>query len=66
MGRIQGAEFERGPTPDSSSVHIQYTDPEGSWHDLRTGFLDAMYLLNLLRAVQLDAGFEMPVDPRME
>ena len=62
--RIQGVQLEAGPTPDRSIVRMQYTDAQSRWHDLRMGFLDAMYLLNLLRAIQLDEGFEMPDDPR--
>lgn len=63
VGRIQGLALLGDRTPKGSGLSLQYTDREGGWHDLTMSFLDGMYLLNLLKAVQLDVGFAMPEDP---
>ena len=58
VGRIQGAVLEPGPSHRESAVLVQYTDPNKELYELRMPLLDAMYLLNVLRAVEHDAGFE--------
>ena len=65
VGRIQGAQLQPSQTPEASSVRIEYSDRSGLRHALTMPFLDAMYLLNLLKSIQLDAGYEMPDDPRL-
>jgi hypothetical protein len=44
---------------------VQYTDvgAADSWQELSMSFLDGMYLLNLLRAIQRGESFQMPEDP---
>lgn len=56
VGRIQGAVHVMADPLESSHVQIQYTDDQDAWHEMSVPFLDAMYLLNLLKASQLDAG----------
>lgn len=63
VGRIQGVQLTKGPDPKQSTIDLQYTDPAGRWHEVTMPFLDGMYLLNLLRAVQIDMGFDMPFEP---
>lgn len=63
VDRIQGAVRTEGFDVKRLSVSIQYTDRSKSWHELRMPFLDAMYLLNLLKAMQQDVGYHMPEDP---
>ncbi len=63
VGRIQGASHGGDRTPKGTTVKVQYTDPQGRWHEMAMPFLDAMYLLNMLRAIQQDIGFVMPEDP---
>jgi hypothetical protein len=63
VDRIQGASLDGDRMPPGTMVTVQYTDRQGTWHELEMKFLDAMYLLNLLKAAQLDLGFVMPDDP---
>ena len=63
VGRIQGATQEGDGTPDGTQVTVQYTDHTEEWFELQMPFLDAMYLVNLLRAIQEDIGYVMPDDP---
>jgi hypothetical protein len=51
------------PTPRDSTVQLQYTDQKGEWYQTTMPFLDAMYLLNLLKAMQMQSGFQMPENP---
>ena len=64
VGRIGGAVVSGGPAPETATIQIQYTDQQGQWHELHMPFLDGMYLLNCLKAIQLQTGFQMPDDPR--
>ena len=57
VGRIQGATPEQQPTHEASVVKLQYTDRKQEWCELEMPFLDAMYLLNILRGIEADAGF---------
>ena len=63
VGRIQGLSLVRYESPQDATVKLQYTDHDDGWHETQMSFLDAMYLLNLLKAVQKDTGFEMPDEP---
>ncbi|MEQ9248655.1 MAG: hypothetical protein RLO21_21975 [Nitratireductor sp.] len=65
VGRIRGAIFEPGPTPKESSIEVQWSDRSEQWHALRMPFLDAMYLLNVLKGIQMDTDYQMPDDPRL-
>ncbi len=64
VGRMQGVQFDNRPTPKASRISVQYTDLDGAWQELNMPFLDAMYLLNALKAIALDIGFDVPGDPR--
>ena len=64
VGRIQGVSVLPGSLQGERNVEIQYTDHKQQWHSVDMRFLDAMYLLSTLRAIQLDLGFSMPDDPR--
>ncbi len=63
VGRIQGVQRPEGFDYQRMAITLSYTDPKGEWYDLEMPFLDAMYLLNLLKAMQQDVGFHMPDDP---
>lgn len=63
VDRIQGVLRPEGFDYQTMQVTVQYTDRSNEWHDLKMPFLDAMYLLNLLKALQQDVGFSMPEDP---
>ena len=63
VGRIQGAMLVPAKTPQENWVTIQYLDPQDKLHQMNVPFLDAMYLLNLLKAVQSQSSYKMPDDP---
>lgn len=65
VGRIQGLALLGDLTPKGSRLSLQYTDDAGAWHETEMSFLDGMYLLNLLKAAQIDLGFSMPDDPHL-
>ncbi len=60
VGRIQGAHLLPGQSHETSGVRIQYTDLKGTWQELSMPLLDAMYLLNILKAIQKETGIQMP------
>ena len=60
---IQGAIQQGDGTPAGTQVTVQYTDHKDEWFEVQMSFLDAMYLLNILRAIQEDIGYVMPDDP---
>lgn len=64
VGRIQGVTLQGGPEPQNYQIQLQYTDAGDVWHQVEMPFLDAMYLLNLLKAAALEVGFSVPDDPR--
>lgn len=66
VGRIQGLTRSEGFDVPKIAVQLQYTDRSNGWHQVEMPFLDAMYLLNLLKALQQDVGFSMPDDPYAE
>lgn len=63
VGRIQGLARTDGFDVPNIQVSLQYTDRSNGWHEVEMPFLDAMYLLNLLKAMQQDVGYAMPEDP---
>ncbi len=63
VDRIQGATQQGDGTPRGTQVTVQYTDHTDEWFEVQMSFLDAMYLLNILRAIQEDIGYAMPDDP---
>ncbi len=63
VARIEGAMFLPDKTPKESWATLQYSDDKGQLHQLNVPFLDAMYLLNLLKGMQAQSGFKMPDDP---
>jgi len=51
--RVQGIVLNKGaPRHEDWSFQVQYTDINGSWHELKMPMLDGLYLLNLLRAAE--------------
>jgi len=52
--RIQGLSLRPSPLLDSFLCHIAYTDEKRSWLQLTRRILDALYLLNMLRAIEHD------------
>ncbi len=63
VDRIRGATQQGDGTPDGTQVTVQYTDHINEWFEFQMSFLDAMYLLNILRAIQEDIGYAMPDAP---
>ncbi len=63
VGHIQGITLAQFESPQDATVKLQYSDHNDEWYETEMSFLDAMYLLNLLKAIQKDTGFEMPDDP---
>lgn len=59
---IQGALYEG----DRASGHIEmrYTDPDKNEYSLRIPLAQALYLLSVLKATQLNLGIPFPDDPR--
>ena len=55
--RVQGVQLERFSSAENSWIALQYTDPKGQFYEIRMWFLDAMYLRNMLNAVESDAQF---------
>ena len=66
VGRVQGGLLEEPGGSREAQVLIQYTDRSNEWCELRMSLPDAMYLLNILKAIQQEAGYEMPDDPHAE
>lgn len=63
VGHILGGTLIWSDNNQAESVYIQATkDKQLQRFDLSFG--DAMFLLSILRAVQLDTGVSMPDDPR--
>ena len=58
--RMRGAQI----THDMEAVNIQYDDEKGTIHELTMQLDDALYLLSILKAMQLDLDIPFPDDPR--
>lgn len=58
--RIRGAEI----THASEAVNIQYDDENGRIQELAMNMGDALYLLSILKAMQLNLDIPFPDDPR--
>lgn len=58
--RIRGAEITHG----LEAVNIQYDDEDGRIHELTMRLDDALYLLSILKAMQLNLDIPFPDDPR--
>lgn len=58
VDRIQGAVLRPGRTHKESAVLLQYTDHRQAEYELVIPFFDAIYLLNVLREVERQSGFE--------
>jgi hypothetical protein len=65
VGRMVGLDVSLGLTPQDSFVSLQYNDHKYVEYELKMSFLDAMYLLSLLRSLQIESDFSMPDDPRL-
>jgi len=63
VGRIQILTRSEGFDYQRMAVTLKYTDRSNGWHQVEMPFLDAMYLLNLLKAMQQDVGYALPEDP---
>jgi len=66
VGRIQGVELRREAPPQGSAVSVQYSshnrDAIGDY-ELVIPYLDALYLLNALRAIEDQSGFGKLSEP---
>jgi hypothetical protein len=63
--RIQGGQVRFGEDGKPVSIAIQFLSSKKGWYALEFPFLDGMFLLSTLRAIQLDCGFPFPDDPRL-
>lgn len=63
---IEGGYCDWSGEARTSTFAMQYRDTKGDLIELTMPFLDAMYLLSILKGVQLDMGFPMPDDPRKD
>jgi hypothetical protein len=66
VGRIQSVQLSGGPAFPDSVVSLQYSvhNSEGLGdYELRIPFLDAMYLLNVLRDLEKQTGFDAQKKP---
>jgi len=64
VDRIQGLRHQGPAHLREGKVIVQYTDAGEEWHDLNMSLGDAMYLLSLLKSLQLNLGLPFPDDPR--
>lgn len=60
VGEMMGASINYG----HDAVGIQYKDRSGQWHQLDMALGDAMYLLSILKGMQLNLDIPFPDDPR--
>lgn len=60
VGEMMGASISYG----HEAVSIQYKDKVGQWHQLDIPLGDAMYLLSILKGMQLSLDIPFPDDPR--
>lgn len=60
---ILGAQLRFSPTGKPDAVAVQFDSHMGR-HAVEFGFLDAMFLLSLLKSIQLDTDTPFPDDPR--
>ncbi|WP_157960090.1 hypothetical protein [Albibacillus kandeliae] len=66
VGHILGSRLLYDHEGNPSHVELQYMSQNQEAHQLRMGFLDAMFLLSNLKAMQLDTGTPFPDDPRSQ
>lgn len=66
VGHILGSRLLYGRDHEAHRIEVQIAPPDNSGRVavLQFPFLEAMALLSLLKAAQLDCGFPMPDDPR--
>lgn len=60
VGEMKGIDFDYG----HGGLGIQYLDKSGNWHQLDMTLGDAMFLLSMLKKLQLDLDIPFPDDPR--
>ena len=63
VGHILGVQLQRDDRDQPSQIHVQYESSDGHYQ-LSMPFLDGMFLLSLLKAIQLDTDTPFPDDPR--
>ena len=64
--RILGALLVTDQQGRPEWIDIQYQTADGqTFHQVRMDYLNGMFLLSCLRAIQLETGFEMPEDTRL-
>lgn len=60
VGEMMGAAISHG----HEAVSFQYKDKAGKWHQVDMPLGDAMYLLSILKGMQLNLDIPFPDDPR--
>lgn len=63
VDQIERVHYERSSLPSETRVFVEYTDRQNEWHELEIPLPDAMYLLNLLRQIEREAGFNTANEP---
>lgn len=66
LHRFQTQIYEVDEDSGESHLTLEYSDQDGKWHRLKTSLTEGMYILSLLKGLQLDVGFPMAEDPRNE
>lgn len=64
VGHMQGLRHTGGAHLKEGRVFLQYTDEQENWQEIEMQLGDAMYLLSLLKGLQLNLGIPFPDDPR--
>jgi hypothetical protein len=55
---VECAVLEKGPTPQTSIVKIQYNNARTGRHEVAMDVLNALFLLNALEALSQEHGYE--------
>ncbi|SDC30061.1 hypothetical protein SAMN05444678_102238 [Sphingomonas sp. YR710] len=60
---ILGCRIELDAKRRPDQLAVQFRNPDG-FHEVRMDFVQALFLLSTLKAIQLDTGTSFPDDPR--
>lgn len=64
VGRILGLQSSGGSDLRKGRISLQYEDVQGRLQLIEMSLGEALYLLSLLKATQLNLGIPFPDDPR--
>lgn len=63
-GHVLGGRLRNGGDGEPSRLAIQWRDLDGQVVQLEMQFVQALFLLSVLKSAQLDTGLPFPDDPR--